>query len=67
MNMNLVTNVGRPEHDLIKAVSDKEYFGLAPCQITLRKPNAKNPDVYKLVVLCLFFVNIPIIKNRVAK
>ena len=65
--MNLVTNVGRPEHDLIKAVSDKEYFGLAPCQIALRKPSAKNPDVNKLVVLCPAFINIPLIKNRVAK
>ena len=40
---------------------------MAPCHVTLRKPSAKNQDVYKLVVVCPFFVSIPIIKNMVAK
>ena len=43
------------------------YLGRAPCHITLRKLYAKNQSFHKLVVLCPFFVNIPIIKNRVAK
>ena len=45
----------------------KEFLGLAPCHVTLRKPSAENPDYTVLIVLCPFFVNIPIIKNRVAK
>ena len=47
--------------------SGKEYLGLAPCHITLRKPSTKNQDIKKLVVLCSFFVNISTVKNMVAK